>query len=322
MSRMRSLGTFALAASLALFTACGSSSGGAVEPVTDGATDSSREDTASNADSNNPDSSTAPLDTASPADASVPSDTTASDSPITTDAKPGTDVDLDGLDDALEDEWATAYLPYVSLHPAEGCPTHGIIVRVAPHPKEAKRVMLWYDVLYDNDCGASGHVGDDETFGVVIDPTRPAPDGILAERAISHQGTPCEHTSTCGKCTGLSACTTQKRLGKDYPTLFPSKDKHGNYVDKASCSASFVCDFGGCSLSAAADAPPIVNVGEPGHPRIKNLTTEGFITTANGWKNAALMNFDPWKPGNFGGAGDVSNDLVDLAFVVDTTACP
>jgi len=34
------------------------------------------------------------------------------------------------------------------------------------------------------------------------------------------------------------------------------------------------------------------------------------------------MDFDPWKAGNFGGAGDVSKDLVDDAFVVDTTACP
>ena len=65
-----------------------------------------------------------------------------------------------------------------------------------------------------------------------------------------------------------------------------------------------------------------MNVGEPAKPLVKNLTTEGFITAANGWSEPTLMNFDPWKAGKFGGAGDVSSDLVDDAFVVDTTSCP
>jgi hypothetical protein len=233
----------------------------------------------------------------------------------------GADLDLDGLADADEAAWANAYLPYVSIHPSDGCATHGIAYRVAPHPSEKGRIMIWYDMLYDADCGAMGHVGDDEMFGVVIDPAKPAPGGILAERAISHQGTPCEHVSTCGRCAGMTGCTTATRLGKDYPTIFPSKDKHGNYVSTSACSASFFCDFGGCTLSSAADAPAMVNAGEPGHPLVHDLTTEGFVTTANGWKNAELMHFDPWKPGDFGGAGDVSKDLVDPSFVVDTTAC-
>jgi hypothetical protein len=33
-----------------------------------------------------------------------------------------------------------------------------------------------------------------------------------------------------------------------------------------------------------------------------------------------LFHFDPWKDQNFGGAGNVSQDLVDPAF--DTPACP
>lgn len=231
------------------------------------------------------------------------------------------DLDLDGLDDARELVWAGDYFPYLSIHPSDGCKTHGLLVRVSPHPKEKGRVMIWYDVLYNDDCGASGHIGDDEMFGVVIDPKKPAPDGILSVRAISHQGTPCEHTSTCGKCTGMSACGTAKRAGKDYPVVYPSKDKHGNYADKGACDGSFICDFGGCSLSPA-DAPPFVNAGEPGHPLVSDLTDGGFVTTASGWTHSELMHFDPWKPGKFGGAGDVSNDLVDLAFVTDTTACP
>jgi hypothetical protein len=305
---------------LLVATGCGSSTDGATEPEPDAGGDTARADTATTTDGALADSST-PSDTARIPEGSVV-DSPASDAPIASDTVPGADLDLDGIDDAREDEWAIAYLPYISVHPSDGCPVHGVIVRVAPHPKESKRVMLWYDILWDEDCGASGHEGDDEMFGVVIDPTKPAPDGILAERTISHQNTPCEHVTTCGRCSGLTACTTAKRLGKDYPTVFPSKDKHGNYADQASCSASFICDFGGCAPSTAPDAPPIVNIGEPTHPRVTNLTTQAFITATNGWKSAVLMNFDPWKPGNFGGAGDVSKDMVDPAFVVDTTRCP
>jgi hypothetical protein len=233
-----------------------------------------------------------------------------------------TDTDGDGLSDALEHRIATDYLPFVSVHPSDGCKTHGLVVRIAPHPKEPARVMMWIDVLYDQDCGANGHAGDDEMLGAVVDPAKPAPAGILALRAISHQNTPCEHTSTCGSCSGMTACATATRDGKPYPVVFPSKDKHGNYTDKGACDTSFVCDFGGCGVASAPDVAPVVNVGEPTHPLVDDLTKNGFITSANGWKAAELMNFDPWKAGNFGGAGDVSKDLVDAAFVIDTTACP
>jgi hypothetical protein len=83
-----------------------------------------------------------------------------------------------------------------------------------------------------------------------------------------------------------------------------------------------ICDFGGSGIAPAPDDAPMDNAGEPDHPLVHDLTTAGFITAANGWKEAALMHFDPWKPGKFGGAGDVSADLVDSAFVSDTTACP
>jgi hypothetical protein len=231
------------------------------------------------------------------------------------------DGDGDGIDDAQEKVYADTYLPYLSIHPSDGCATHGIAYRVAPHPKEPSRVMMWIDVLYNDDCGTGGHAGDDEMFGVVIDPTRPAPAGILAVRAISHQGTPCEHTTTCGSCPGMSACATGMRDGKAYPAVFPSKDKHGNYVDMATCSGSFVCDFGGCASNPTPDATSKVNVGEPGHPLVHDLTDQGFVTAANGWSHAELLHFDPWKAGKFGGAGDVSKDFVDVAFVVDTTKC-
>ena len=260
------------------------------------------------------------------ADATPPlpeEDTSSIDTAAPPDSAPAiVDRDEDQLDDARELEWARAYLPYLSISPSDKCSTHGVLARVSPHPSEKGRVMIWYDVLYDADCGTNGHAGDDEMFGVVIDPKKPAPDGILAIRTISHQNTPCEHSVTCGRCAGMKACGTAKRDGKDTPVVYPSKDKHGNYADAAVCASSFVCDFGGCQLSPTPDVPAIVNVGEPAHPFVHDLTTEGFVTAAAGWKHSELMHFDPWKPGNFGGAGDVSKDLVDASFVIDTKACP
>jgi hypothetical protein len=307
-----------LAAATLAFLGCGDATNGAT-PASDASTtttanDASVTDSAANNDVGDADDTGLPLDN----DAGSIADSTASADA----AMPFNDVDQDGIDDAVEDSWASDYFPYLSIHPSDGCPTHGLLVRVSPHPTEKGRVMIWYDVLYNDDCGANGHVGDDEVFGVVIDPTKPAPGGILAERAISHQGTLCEQTTTCGQCTGMTACATATRNGKAYPLMFPSKDKHGNYADQGTCNASIICDFGGCALSAAADAPPFVNAGEPGHPRVTDLTAQGFVTTANGWTHPELMGFNPWTPGTFGGAGDVSMDLVDQSYVVDTTACP
>ncbi len=233
---------------------------------------------------------------------------------------PGADADGDGLSDTLEAKVAAEYLPFFSVHPGDKCNTHGLLYRIAPHPNEPKRVMIWIVALFDKDCGANGHAGDDETFGVVIDPSQPAPAGILAVRAISHQNTPCQRITTCGSCAGMNACSTGDRAGAKIPVVYASKDKHGTYSVLGTCS-DLICDFGGCALAPTPSNAPAVNAGEPNKPLVKNLTTEGFVTTANGWKEPTLMNFDPWKPGDFGKAGDVSKDLVDPAFVIDTTAC-
>jgi hypothetical protein len=276
------------------------------------------------------DSGPPPTDEAGTADAATSDDlgAPATDGPATDDtgaadgpASPG-DSDGDGISDADEAKYADLYVPFLSIHPQDSCPTHGLLLRISPHPKEPKRVMMWVDVLYNEDCGALGHAGDDEVFGAVIDPSKPAPDGIVAVRAISHQGTPCEHTTTCGSCKGMTACSTGTKDGKAYPAVFPSKDKHGNYGDLATCTGSFLCDSGGCALAPQSADAPKVNAGEPTHPLVHDLTSQGFITAANGWTKTELLNFDPWKAGKFGGAGDVSQDLVDTSFVIDTTACP
>jgi len=229
------------------------------------------------------------------------------------------DRDQDGLDDARELAWAAAYLPYLSISPMDGCDTLGILVRVRPHPKNPTRLHVIYDQLYDRDCGLGGHVGDDEVFAATIDPARPPPGGIVALKAISHQGTPCQRVSECGRCMGQTACATLARGEVAWPAVWPSRGKHGSYVNRAStCGAIMTC-LDSCDDNPTPRLPPLVNAGEPDHPLVHDLTTDGFITAGNGWKNMELFHFDPWGGKKFGGAGIVSADLVDSAF--DTPVC-
>jgi hypothetical protein len=227
------------------------------------------------------------------------------------------DHDLDGLDDARELELANDYLPYVSLAADDGCPLDGMVVHVFPHPGDATKVVVIYSHLFQEDCGLNGHVGDDESFGILIDPKMPAPGGILAIKSASHQNTLCEHDTECSTCAGDSrpACDRATINGAPFPVLYASKDKHGQYATLAQCPFLGTC-FDECSLAQTATHPPIVNVGEPAAPLVHDLTTEGFITPANGWTRQELMHFDPWDATHdFGGAGNIAGDLTDTAFL-------
>jgi len=224
------------------------------------------------------------------------------------------DVDGDGLDDAYEAQLANDYLPFLSLDPNDGCKRSGLAVRVRKHPADATKILVIYDHLFETDCGLNGHTGDNEAFGVVIDPTKPAPAGILAIKTASHQNTPCEKITECSTCgDGRPACEKQSGV----PILYASKDKHGQYAMK--CSTFGTC-FDTCTLAMTAHRPPIVNVGEPMGHLVTNLTTQGFINAMNGWTKPELMNVDPWAPGDFGSAGNVADDLVDPVFV--PAPCP
>ena len=231
------------------------------------------------------------------------------------------DLDGDGIPDAEELALAKTYFPYLSLVPSDACPRHGVLFRLTPHPADASKRAIWYVVLYERDCGGLGHVGDDESFGALVDPTLPPPAGILALRAISHQGTLCEKKTTCGSLPGCEPCTTATRGGVAVPVVFSSLNKHGGYVKESTCDLNLLCDLGGCALNPQASTPSFVNAGEPGKPLVTDLSTQGFITPQNGWSEAALEHYDPWGGAKFGGAGKVSEDLVDPAFVLSPTGC-
>src|SRR5688572_3034957 len=113
---------------------------------------------------------------------------------------PIVDDDLDGLDDALEEALAGDYLPYLANHPEDECLLSGIVFRARPHPDDASLVSIIYSRLYEQDCGITSHVGDNEAFGTTVDPSVAAPEGLVALVAVSHQSTPCQRTTTCGRC--------------------------------------------------------------------------------------------------------------------------
>lgn len=220
------------------------------------------------------------------------------------------DTDNDGLDDATELAIAKQYLPFISLDPNDGCSRSGLAVRVRKHPADPTKIHIIYDHLFETDCGLTGHTGDNEAFGVVVDPLRPAPDGILAIRTASHQNTPCQKITDCTTCANDARPKCDRQAM--WPVLYASKGKHGQYATK--CSSFGTC-FDTCTLNATPHVPPIVNVGEPEHHMVDNLTTQGFITMANGWTKPELLNFDPWSANDFGGAGAPAEDFIDDTFL-------
>ncbi len=232
------------------------------------------------------------------------------------------DADQDGIPDDAELALARAYFPYYSIDSRDDCARHGVLFRLSPHPDDPEKIAIWYVVLYEQDCGRLGlgaHLGDDEGVSAVIDPKIAPPEGILALRAISHQNTVLERETNCGSLPGLGACRTADVGGKPFPVVFASANKHGQYVSQLSCN-TWPNDLGACSLSRAPDEPPMVNAGEPGHALSKDLTTAGFITTDNGWSEASLLHFDPWSGRKFGRAGNLTEDLVDPAFLIRVPA--
>ncbi len=222
------------------------------------------------------------------------------------------DLDGDGLEDVYEARLAQDYLPVLGVHPQDGCPLDGIVYRARKHPLDPTLVFIVYVHLFERDCGLTSHVGDNEVFSVTVNPATPAPQGITAVRAISHQNTICQKVSTCGTCGGNSACETEN--GR--PIVYFSKDKHGGYTSLAACNMLTCLDQ---CVAGNRMGVPMVNAGEPTAHLNEDLTDAGFITAANGWTQASVMHFNPWGTPDFAGAGNVADDMQDTAF--DTPAC-
>jgi len=213
------------------------------------------------------------------------------------------DLDGDRLTNTDEATLAQAYLPFLSLAPDDACPTNGLVVRVTP-AEIAGLVRIRYVWLFDEDCDV-GQQGVDGSIALLVDPTKPSPGGIVGLRTVARPGSFCQQISTCGTCSGQLAC---EDLG-GVPAVWAARDRHAIYATK-----TITCIQTGACMAECADAtqpamPPLVNVGEPDVPLVHDLTTGGFITSANGWKSMTLYDYDPWGGASFGDAAPVSSLL-------------
>jgi len=231
------------------------------------------------------------------------------DHPIT-----ASDRDGDGLDDAEELRLASEYLPFLSVAPDDQCPTSGLVVRVTPG-ELAGQVRLRYGWLFDRVCGAVSLEGDGGSFSIVVDPARAGAAGIIALRGVGRQDTACQRLSTCGRCGGQLSCA---ELG-DRPAVWAGRDRHTTYANRPqSCTQTGACMVA-CVDAQQSSAPPIVNVGEPNAPLIRDLTVEGFIRPELGWQSPSLLHYDPWGGQAFGSSPSVVERLT--ATLIDPSSC-
>jgi len=221
-----------------------------------------------------------------------------------------TDADGDGLDDDFERELAWLNFPTVYLAQGEPCGApHGVIYRARRHPQNANRIAITYVVLYGVDCGPwNGHPGDAETFAVTVDldaePGAPATVGV---EAWAHAGTACGSTSSCDAQAGTSACAQQPDGGASNGVIvYSSLDKHANYLSRAVCGGN--C-YDACNAGERLTGP-LLNVGEPDHPLVTDLTAQGFVQAAGGW-GQQLLHVDPWSSVEFGGGGRLDVPLTN-----------
>jgi hypothetical protein len=166
-------------------------------------------------------------------------------------------------------------------------------------------VLIYGALLYGRDCGLTGHTADVEGFAVAIRYTG-IDDGVAWRNDInpnnwlghilqttSHAGTICEGIETFPYRTSVNP------NGKD--TIYPSPDKHGNYLTEDQCSSGFFCDPA-CDDSYQSKRVKLVNVGEENYPATIDLGT--FYSGYAGES--------PWSDVNFldGNAGTIKEKML------------
>lgn len=219
------------------------------------------------------------------------------------------DDDADGVDDDLEREVAGLNLPKLWLADGESCGgPHGVIYRVRRHPLHPERLALTYVVLFDADCGElNGHVGDAETFALTVDlDAQPGAAATVGVESWAHAHTTCASRSSCEADAGTAACG--EAGSTDVPpeiVLWASLDKHALYLSRRTCADNCLDR---CSAGQRLTGP-LLDVGEPDHPLVRDLTDQGFVTPANGW-NEQLLHLDPWGSVQFGGGGRLDTPLL------------
>jgi hypothetical protein len=221
------------------------------------------------------------------------------------------DQDGDGIDDDLEREVAEQNFPRVLMAVDETCGSpHGVIYRVRRHPAQPSRFAITYTVLYANDCGPlNGHLGDAESFAITVDPNAaPGSPATVGVEAWAHAGTTCASTSSCATAAATSECGDQSSGAVSSEiVIYASREKHASYLSTDTCDSNCLDS---CSAGTRIIGP-LLNVGEPGQPMVTDLTTQGFVQSADGWANE-LLHFNPWGTTEFSGGGRLDQPLTNL----------
>lgn len=166
-------------------------------------------------------------------------------------------------------------------------------------------VMIYAALLYGRDCGLTGHTADVEGVAVSVRYTG-TDDGIAwrSDTDLNHWvGGMIQTTSHAGTfCEGIETFpfrSSSNPNGKD--TIYPSPDKHGNYLTEDQCSSSFICDPA-CDDPFTLKKIKIVNVGELNNPFVSDL---GLYYSGYAGEN-------PWSDVNFlsGNAGTVKEKML------------
>jgi hypothetical protein len=217
------------------------------------------------------------------------------------------DQDGNGLDDAFEREIAELNYPKVALAYQDECAVpRGVIYRARRHPQNPKRVAITYTVLYNRDCGeVNSHDGDTGTFAITVDlDAEPGAAATVGVTAWAHYGTICGSTSSCETEPGTNECATPK--GGQEVVIYTARNKHQLYLSKSTCNGNCFdrCDDGERVVG------PLLNVGEPDHPLVTDLTTQGFVKSADGWLHQ-LLHFNPWSSKSFAGGDQLGQRLID-----------
>lgn len=201
------------------------------------------------------------------------------------------DNDGDGIDDGLEQYLAEAFLPTIHYAGGDSCPDpdpQPVIFR-ARHPSwfgdpDENFILINYVQLYDEDCGANGHNGDNEPFMVWLYWTG-SNWSFYSLQATAHWGATCE--------TLTDSFSLHVWVGDD---------KHGTYADPGECGC-----FGGdgCSNPGWTKDHVLYNAGEP-----NNHLMDGLGSVANYWSSESI-----WSDGQFLSAGTISDQLYNTNFV-------
>jgi len=197
------------------------------------------------------------------------------------------DVDGDGLDDALEDALASQFFPYVWFDSGEnsGCTDPATatnpgtaVARVRPHPGDPAKIAVSYAILYRRDCGdwyGSSHNGDVEPFSMTLAPNGGCPYGYgaFSLKTTGHTGTWFEHSDQ----RWLGNSCTWGRLAGGSPSvakIYSAENKHANYAFLSTCEDG-AAGNDHCSESFTRNYN-VANAGEDNARRFDELSAYQF----------------------------------------------